>query len=254
LGFEKCKISSCGQHRPLASAIPSAHVEFGCRFVPRVSECRHVAGFMDTVEGSDNAKDASVSFVDEAVVDERSIANELATTVNYQVQALDAVRSVDRKGDLVTEAELADVTAHAEAVVNAVRGVTADLRDAVSESRRAFGAMREAKTHRRGAHRQEQRAEAGEAREREARAAADAAHAECATCAALRAQVREIRGERGRLAELAGTWADKARESKDRCASKRESAHAVQLTAEAAKAACVARSTAILERLLAGGP
>jgi hypothetical protein len=253
-GFEKCAISTCGQHRPDTSAIPSADVEFRCTYVADAGQCRNVAGFMDSVESSDNARDSSIVFVDESVVEEREIINELATTLNYKLQVLDAMRAVDRRGDLVTEADLADVTAEAETVVTAVHGMMEDLHVAVNESREAFEAMKEAKLHRRGAHKKEKLAEVEEAKEREAKETADAAHAECATCAALKAQIREIRGERRHLAQLAGTWAAKARGNKEVCKAKREAAQVKQLTAEEAKTRCIAKSTAVLQRLLMASP
>lgn len=122
-GFEKCSISACGKFVPVGNASLSREVEFQCKSEADGSQCRRFIDYMDTVEGAGNARDSAVVLVDEAVVDEREVAIEMAAAMNYKLSVLGAVRALDRHNENVTDAEITTVSNDANVVIASVEGI-----------------------------------------------------------------------------------------------------------------------------------
>lgn len=127
-GFELCAISTCGKWDFTPPAVRSVTNEFQCTYVADGSHCRTSTDFVGTVEGSTNARDAAVVFVDESIVDEREVGVCVSASLSYKEEALDMLRNLqavsETKKEELTEEELAEVQAEADLTVVAVKEIT----------------------------------------------------------------------------------------------------------------------------------
>lgn len=250
-GFEVCSIDSCGKYVPTHGAVLSSDITFQCELDASGSKCRNPSDYMDNIEGAENARDSAVVFVDEAVVDEREVAIELAASMNYKMTALDAIRSLDRHNENITDGEINAVSEDAELVAVTVQEIMIDLAEVVQESKIAYDSMVETKIAMRAAKTAEEAAKVLEEEISGLEAQALASSVPCATCATLSVEVERLRTERRKRAKAAGASAKKARDARKKTRRGRRSAQEKQEAAAAAKENCVAKARQVITRLQA---
>lgn len=147
-GFELCSIRKCGQYMPTGGAVPSSERIFGCELKKDSADCRTVTDVMDTTEASDNAKDASDVFVDNATDDEEKAAVANQVVVKEKKEAIAAVRDVEVLEASVPEEEMVDLKKDLEEVQELVRNCQRKTKDVEDLSSKAFDAMRRCKRER----------------------------------------------------------------------------------------------------------
>lgn len=128
LGFELCAINPCGRWEATPPAVRSLESEFQCSYVDGGAQCRTHTTFVDTVQGSTNAKDAAVVAVDELSVDERESTAVLSASFVYQSEALTIFRKLEaqpeNQNELITDFELEDVKVDVAQTVLAVEEIS----------------------------------------------------------------------------------------------------------------------------------
>lgn len=252
-GFEKCAISTCGKWEAVPPAVRSLTKEFQCQYNPNGTNCRTVTDLADTVEGSKNAQDATVVFVDEAIVDEREVGISLATCVNYKVEALSVLRNVqtvaDTKEENLLPEELSEVQSEVNRTVLAVQQVTAALVDVANASGKAYEGESRVRLLAKQAKAAEDAAVALEEQEsQDAAAAADAGNT-CTTCEDLKTRAAASLVERAARAEEAGAVAQRVRAARKAAREVRNRANELQIGAEEARSRCGQAGNRIIQRL-----
>lgn len=250
-GFEKCSITTCGKHVPISSANLSTDIAFQCKLEADGSQCRNPTGYMDTSEGAENARDASVAFVDEAVVDEREVAIELAAAMNYKMTVLEAIRSLDHHYENVTDDEIRAISEDAELVAVAVQEIMIDLAEVSQESKVAYDHMADTKAAMRAAKVAEEASKAVEAKRSALEAESLASSTPCTLCEELKREAERLNEVRRQEAKDAGKSAKKARDARKRTRRGRRSAQEKNEATAAAKHNCEEKVRRVLARLQA---
>lgn len=250
-GFEKCSISTCGKHVPISGSVLSTDIPFQCTLEADGSQCRNPTGYMDTTEGAENARDAAVSFVDEAVVDEREVAIELAAAMNHKMSVLEAIRALDHHYENVTDGEIRAISEDAELVAVTVQEIMIDLAEVAQESKVAYDHMADTKAAMRAAKVAAEASRVLDAERSDLEAQSMDSSTPCANCDALKNESERLDEVRRQESKDAGESAKKARDARKKTRRARRSAQEKQEAAAAAKDNCEEKVRRVLARLQA---
>lgn len=249
-GYQICSIKRCNQYTPTASASISPNAPFQCQLTPQAGECRIAVDFVETAAAADNAKmDADVS-VQDALTEETDTVDDVVEVLREKRRVVDIVRVVEAQEENLSEEEMEEIEKEADVVVDSVAEAADEAQKAAQESKQVSKVKKVVKrrrNHARKLRKKEREMESAERKEREQSKKSGKAY--CSECEALKKRIAAIRAERREAARLAGMAAKEAKDRKKKAQTHRKRAAAVKLTAEEARARCVARAQATLKRL-----
>lgn len=248
MGFETCNISSCAIFTTGADAVPSVDTPFDCHKTPGAGTCITFNMMRDTVSAADSAKNEATASVKEADEAMKNAHDDLQAVQNAKTNVRSQLDEVDTFGEQVTEEERKDIENEAEVIVQAIADVQEEAAAILSGATEAFDANIKSGYYQRISRRKEAQAVQKEEEEK-VEAVKPENKVKCAKCDELKAHIIKLRRERKEAAILAGTWAKKARGAKEKSRHHRENVKKIKLSAEEARARCVARSQRILARL-----
>lgn len=251
-GYELCSISTCGRWTPAVNAILSRTSEFQCKYEATGSKCRTATSFLDTLSGADNAKIASIKYVDDISVDEVEVASDLKESLSFKIATLDACRAVTTRSDEVSVEEMTDLNSLSDAVIEETKAISKEIASVGEDAAEAYTSMGKARLARALAREHEAAAKAEEMAEAEAAEKAKKENKVCIPCEEMKARVKKLRLARKQAAIEAGTWSKKGRGARSRANIKRTSAKKRKAKVQLTSAQCVARAQKILNRLGGG--
>lgn len=249
-GYEKCKRSSCSLYTAVPNTVPSKTEPFKCQLNPNTGSCTSFVEFLDTVDGAEKANNEAKSNMDESSEFEKMATETISKIQEAKDEIAKLVKGTEEVREFVTEEEYSSVIAESDVVVAAAVAANIQALEVAKESAEAYKSKLEAVQKWEEARMLEQAAVAKEG-ELEVESAKPENKERCDICEEMKAEIKRVRDERRAAAIAAGTYAKKGKGHRAKATQSLKNCEAEQLTAEEARARCIAKSTAIMERIRA---